>query len=133
MDQNQNQNQNNGYFDRSEEAYTNLPPLNQNVLHPSTGFGVAALVCGICAIVFSCCCGLGILPGIVAIILALVDRRRTSGFSGVALGGLICGIIGTVLAGVIIATLVIDTYIVVTDPLVSSMYEEMMESMAGTV
>lgn len=131
-------NQNNGYYDRSEEMgshQTNMPPLGANVLHPTTGLATASLVCGICGIVFSCCCSIGIIPAVIAIILALVDRRQTAGFSGTALGGLICGIIGALLSILVIVAWVSSVNAVMdmmSDPVFSSEFESIFESMYGS-
>ena len=129
-------NQNNGYFDRTGETgnrTTDLPPLGANVLYPTTGLGTAALVCGILGIVFSCCCCIGILPAAIAIILALVDRKQTAGFSGVSLGGLICGIIGALLSILILVawTVTLNTFTeeLLSDPVFSSIFDEMRESL----
>ena len=103
-DRNQQNARENGYYYRPQNDDGNyggnpggsngMPPLN---LPPeNTGMAVGALVTGIIGIVFSCCCGVGIVPGIIGLILALVDRSRIKRFSGVALGGLICSIIAIV-------------------------------------
>lgn len=59
---------------------------------------VAALVLGICSIVFDFIfVWLGLILGVVALILGAVARKQNPG-NGVATGGLVCGIIGVVLA-----------------------------------
>lgn len=60
----------------------------------TSGLAVTSLVLGISAIVFSCCCGLGFVLGIIGIICAIVANKK--GKSGVGTAGLICSIIGTV-------------------------------------
>jgi len=69
---------------------------------PSSGLAVAALIVGIVSIFPGCCLGYWtILPGIVAIVLAVMARKaiaegRASG-SGMALGGMITGIVGLII------------------------------------
>lgn len=79
---------------RPQSPYTAQP----NVTPPrpaSDTKAVAALVCGICAILMFFIPVLGLVLGIVAIILALVSRK-TFGKSGLAIAGLVTGIIGTI-------------------------------------
>ena len=127
-------NQNNGYFDRSSEQIPNgnmaspLSPLAPDAAHPTSGMAVGALICGILSIIFGCCCGVGILPAIIGMILALVDRKRNAGFGGVALAGLICSIIG----GAISLLLLVSTVAVIvgtaSDPEFMSIYQSMLEA-----
>ena len=125
-------NQNNGYFDRSEpeangNASTNgLPPLNKNVTRPTTGMAIGALVCGILSIVLSCCCGVGIVPAVIGLILALVDRKQGAGFSGISLAGLICSIIGAAISLLMIVYFVLVYASLFNDPDLMSMYESML-------
>ena len=63
------------------------------------GWGVAALICGILAILTCCCYGVGgIVFGIAAIVLACVSKKESGGIMpSIALAGMICGIVGIVL------------------------------------
>jgi thiamine transporter ThiT len=54
-----------------------------------------SMVLGICSIVLCCCCA-GVACGIVAVVLAAVDRGEKGKFSAFATAGLVCGIIGIV-------------------------------------
>ena len=74
----------------------------QNPLAARQGMGIASMVLGIASIVV---CFVGFLLGIVAIVLALVQKRR--GRSGYATAGLICGIAGTALWALVIIILVV--------------------------
>lgn len=77
-----------------QSPYTAQP----NVAPPrptSDSKAVAALVCGICAILMFFIPILGLVLGIVAIVLAIVSRK-TFGKSGLAIAGLVTGIIGTI-------------------------------------
>lgn len=64
------------------------PPPQQK----KTGLAIASMVCGICSIVL-CCVGINLILGILAIIFAIVSKKGQP-FSGFAIAGLICGIIG---------------------------------------
>lgn len=80
---------NGGYNPNFNNMFAPPPPTYN-------GFAIASLVLGIVSIV--CCCleYFALVPSCLAIIFALVYRTKTGRFSGVALGGLICGIVGTV-------------------------------------
>ncbi len=63
------------------------------------------MICGILSIVLSCCCTwLGVPAAIAAVILAIVERSKNGKFSGFAIAGLICGIVGivSVIANIIV-------------------------------
>lgn len=60
------------------------------------GASVASLVLGILGILFSCCCGVGCLFGIIGLILAIVGNKDHK--TGVGTGGLVCSIIAIVLS-----------------------------------
>ncbi|MBQ8276342.1 MAG: DUF4190 domain-containing protein [Clostridia bacterium] len=78
----------------------------------ANGWAIASLICGILALVIcTCCCGgtgwIPLILGIAAIVLAIVSRKGQK-MSGVATGGLVCGIVAAVLAlGVLIMGLVL--------------------------
>ena len=78
---------------------------------PSPGLAVGAMIVGIVAIFPGCCLGYWtIVPGVVAIVLAIMARKavaegRASG-GGMALAGLITGTIGVIL-GIIFLILVL--------------------------
>jgi uncharacterized membrane protein HdeD (DUF308 family) len=70
---------------------------------PSNGLAIGALVVGILAIPGACCCYSSIPLGIAAIIMGVIAMNKakesphTHGGKGLALGGLVCGIIGLVM------------------------------------
>lgn len=76
------------------------------------GKAVGSLVCGILGILLCCCYGIpGIILGVVAIVLAMLAKRDNMGeFPGIALAGMICGII-SVVAGCIFIVLMIVTVV----------------------
>lgn len=85
------------------------PPVNEK---KSSGLAITAFIFGLLSLISCCCClgcygALNILFGVVAVILALVDRSKQKSFSGLALAGFICGIIGVILGIVLLAFIVI--------------------------
>ena len=74
---------------------------------------VLALVFGICAIVFSCCCTyLSIALGIAGVILAIMSKNEKGRFTGMAMAGMICSIIGaaiSIICIILVLVGVIDT------------------------
>lgn len=87
-----------------------LPPGQM----PSTGLAVTSLVLGIVAIVSNCCCQLvGGSLGIAAIITGFIALNKvkdgTGGGRGMAMAGLICGIVAVVLGiGLFVLSLAIQ-------------------------
>ncbi len=100
MNQNyMNQNQMNP--NQMNQNYTNPNYMNPNYMNqkPSNGAGVAALILGIAGIVTGWLCGLGCILGIVAVILAVMSKKKI-GPNGLATGGLVCGIIAIVFGAI---------------------------------
>ena len=64
----------------------------------ASGQEIGALVCGILSILSCACCGLGIVLGIVALVLALMSKKKNpeGKLSGMAIAGLVCGIVGAI-------------------------------------
>ncbi len=61
--------------------------------------GLISMICGILSVLGGCCCfGITAIPAIAAIILTLVEKSKRGKMSGMALAGLICGIVGVVIA-----------------------------------
>lgn len=94
----------NNYFNRTPEqqpSYT-APLLDEKP--PISGkFGTLSLVFGIFGLVCCCCCPfLPLIASILAIVFAVIDNRRFGAFRGIAVAGLVLGILGT-LAGAYMA------------------------------
>ena len=70
------------------------------------GFAIASLICGICSVVFCCLGFLALLAGIAAVVFAILVLSDTdkngslypdsNTMRGMAIAGLVCGIIGTI-------------------------------------
>lgn len=92
--------QTNGYQSYTSQQ-TNTYPYNQNSSAPIQGGSntkaVLSLVFGILSIVLCCGCGVGLIFGILGIVMAIASKGDNYGeFSGMALAGLICSVIGLV-------------------------------------
>ncbi|MFD1658413.1 DUF4190 domain-containing protein [Streptomyces caeni] len=80
-------------------------------LMPSNGMGTASLVLGIVSAAVFCLWPVAIVAGVLAVIFGIIGRRKarrgeaTNG--GMALGGLICGAVGAVLAVALLVLILI--------------------------
>lgn len=63
---------------------------------PSNTLSIVSMVLGILAVVSICCCGASLPFGIAAIICAVVRKSKRGSMDGMAIAGLVMGIIGTV-------------------------------------
>lgn len=76
--------QSNDYYNQ----YGNEPPQGK-------GKAIAALVLGIVAIVFACCCTyIGIICGVLAVIFGILEIKNNGEGKAMAIAGTICGGIG---------------------------------------
>lgn len=92
----------------SDPAQQNAPgsyapdPFADNGKKPGRGFAIASLVLGILSAVGLCCCctipAVSAALGVVAIVLAIIYSQKAGKLDGMALAGLILGIIGIVVA-----------------------------------
>ncbi len=100
----------------------------------SRGWSVASLVIGILSVL--CCCVVygGLVMGLLAIVFAVISRRNLGYFDGMAIAGLVVGIIGTVFG---VSIVIWDIYLTANPDALDSLYEylESMEAElgAGTV
>ena len=97
----------NGQFDYSQpngqppftQSFDMMPP---NQAKNGKGFAIASLCLGIASVVFCCCCCclyyVAIITSILAIVFACLSKSANGGkLSGMAIAGLILGIIGILL------------------------------------
>lgn len=91
-----NQNSANPRFD--SPSFTELPPDGGK-----TVLSIVSLVLGILSILTACCCGMGILLGIGAVVTGIISKSKNMGGAGLAIAGIVtgavgifCGIVGTI-------------------------------------
>lgn len=70
------------------------------------GFAIASMILGIFSILCCCFTYIGLIIGVLSIVFAVVSRVRMGYFDGMAIAGLVLGIIGVVFSAAII---VVDT------------------------
>ena len=92
---------NNGGANGPLPVYEKVPTTPAPPREPdrASWMAVLSLVSGILSIVFAV---FGIAGGLVAVILSVIDRVKTGSFSRSARAGLICGVIGTLLCGLML-------------------------------
>ncbi len=89
-----------------------------------SGFAIASFCCGIVSIL-CCCIGFGLPLGALAILLAVINRRKGKEMDAMSITGIITGIIGLI-AGI---TIYITTLFIYEDPAFKQgMYDTFEES-----
>ena len=87
-----------GYVPPQQGQPYTQPPYTQPQPEPAKektdGLSIGALVCGILSLICCCCGWLSIALGVGAVIFAVMSKKGSPKMSGMALGGMICGIIG---------------------------------------
>lgn len=127
-ERNNENNENNAshYFNNAPSGYT-APFVDEKPPIRGT-FGTLALIFGIFGVVCCCCCPVfPMIASILAIVFAVIDRKRFSSFRGITVAGLILGIIGTVL-GIYMCVQLSSVGAVMGDPEFWRLYQEAMES-----
>ena len=102
----------NGGSDGTNRSYTFQTVMD--IKSRNRGFAIASMVLGIFSIL--CCCSIyiGLITGILAVTFAIISRVRMGYFDGMAIAGLVLGIIG----------LVFTISIIVVDALFAEQYLE---------
>lgn len=118
--QNFNNEQNNMYEEYSVEPTVEVAEEKQ-----SDALAIISLVMGILSIILCCCYGIGIVFGIAGIICGAVAKKKGQS-KGLALAGLICSIVGCVFSVAAIIYYVWAVTLVMNDPEMFNMMEEMM-------
>lgn len=77
--------------------YAYKPSMQEPLKQGGNGAAVTSMIFGILSIVFCCCCGMGFLCGVVAVVFAIISGKKKGRIQGMAIAGLVCGIIGGVL------------------------------------
>lgn len=91
----------------------------------SRGWSVASLVIGILSVLCCCITYGGLIMGVLAIVFAVISRRNLGYFDGMAIAGLVLGIIGTVFG---VMTVAFEFYLNANPDLLES-YREYLESL----
>lgn len=73
------------------------PSMQEKTNKSGNGAAITSMIFGIISIVLCCCCGMGFLFGVVAIVFAIISGKKKGKIQGMAIAGLVCGIIGGVL------------------------------------
>ena len=85
---------NNGY----DSTYSQPQPEEGG----SKVFGIISLVCGILALLCSCCGWVGIVFAVAAIVLGIISINKQEDAKGMAIAGIVCGGIGLIIGIVIV-------------------------------
>lgn len=80
------------------------PPQQMPPQQPASGLSIAAMVLGIVSLVLCCTGWGGIICGILAVIFGGLSLKGKKGGKGMAIAGLVCGIIALIPSIIIIAT-----------------------------
>lgn len=121
----QNNNQSNYQYNGGQyPQYEEKPAGNK-------GMAIASLVVGIFAILCCCCSWLAAILGVVGILLAVFSKPKDGKMEGIAIGGLVCSIIGLVLGIILticnVATMNSPEYSEIMDEYLEYIMEETYE------
>ena len=99
------QNTDNGYNPENMSLNSMYDPYNDLYRQgmqqkPNLGFSIASMVLGIFSIVCCCITYAPLITSILAIVFSVVAKIKNERFDGMAIAGLVCGIIGCVLASI---------------------------------
>ncbi|MBQ8310687.1 MAG: hypothetical protein IJX80_06720 [Clostridia bacterium] len=88
----------NNSFDHQQISFEPVPPSNETSA-VGRGFAIASLVCGIVGILMCCCCVylFNLILGVLAVVFAIVSARMSKKMSGLAIAGLILGILALII------------------------------------
>lgn len=77
--------------------------MDTNIQNQSKGLAIASMVLGICALVLSCCVPyVPALLALLAVVFGGVSIAKKKGGKGMAVAGLVCGVIGLVPSVIVI-------------------------------
>ena len=90
-----------GYNDKGQPENP-IPPHYDFVYgeekKPGNGFAIASLVLGIFSLLCCCLWYVSLACGVLSVVFAIVQKKRAGDMGGMALAGMICGIVGAVIA-----------------------------------
>ena len=83
----------NNQFDQ-QFGFDPVPPSGTSI-STGRGFSIASMVCGIVGVLMCCCCiyWFNLILGILAIVFAIISAKQSKAMRGMAIAGLILGII----------------------------------------
>ena len=122
------QNTDNGYNPENMSLNSMYDPYNDLYRQgmqqkPNLGFSIASMVLGIFSIVCCCITYAALITSILAIVFSVVAKIKNERFDGMAIAGLVCGIIGCVLAASdIILSAVFSEYLAELEKELKAMY-----------
>lgn len=96
-------------------------PQNRN-----SALSIISLIMGILAITLGCCYGIGFLFAIPGLVCGIISIREAK--SGLAIAGIICSVIGMVLAIAFWVFFIIGLNYIASDPVLYEQYMQMLES-----
>ena len=94
----QNYSQQQGYSQQNynQQNYQNYPYQGPDYTPPSSGFGIASMVCGIIALI-TCCVWCTCAPlAVISIVFGILQIRKVNA-KGMAIAGIVCSSIGLIL------------------------------------
>lgn len=85
------------------EQTQNPPPPRYDYLYgeekkPWGGFAIASLVLGIISLLCCCLWYISLACGALSVVFAIIQKKRAGDMGGMALAGMVCGIVGAVIA-----------------------------------
>lgn len=92
----------------------------------SNALAIVSLVMGILSITLGCCYGIGFLFAIPGLVCGIIDRRYEP--SGLATAGIVCSVIGMVLAIAFWAFFIYSLNMIASDPVLYEQFMQMIES-----
>lgn len=112
--------------DTTQETYYESPDPNAGE-SGSKVFAIISLVCGILSIICCCSSWFGVICGVAAIVLGILSINKEEDAKGMAIAGIVCGGVGTLLGVVMIIISGIGTLADLTD--YSDIVEQFEESL----
>lgn len=113
------------------QGYSAPPPPAYPQAQPSSGLAIASMILGIVSCVTFCIWWLSLVCGVVAVVLGFVARSKiaagTGGGKGMATTGIICGIIGPLLAILVIVLVIAGFAVFMNNPAVKKAIEDGMQ------
>lgn len=108
----------------SEYMYDESPESNSE--NKNSALSIVSLVMGIISIVLGCCYGVGFLFAIPGLVCGIIAKRRGEG--GLATAGIVCSIVGMVIAIAFWVLIIWALNYIASDPVLYEQYMQMLQS-----